>query len=253
MRCGSSDTDAHICSFFANKGAVAGTFTAVGLVALAAIAAIGMHIMRRRSHAKDEEDAAYFEKYSSDHDDLTSNSPHGASVGDGAGATADAYYAHGKNASLAQITTPAASDAYPDRSLHYGYGDASASASGAATGAGVDLPPGTAYAAAANSQGTYQYPYQYPYQSQSQAQYQSSYPYAAQSSYPYTAGNNDAAAYSSQERVSPGPHPFADPTNAVKSAGAPPVQVVVTSPTSSTNEWRPDSVYVGDEGVGEAQ
>lgn len=229
-----------LVSFFDNKGAVAGTFTAIGLVVLAAVVGTVTYFVRKHKHTRDEEDAAYFEKDDQDGDYFGSAaSPHGASAqaDGGVSASSEAYYGHGRNPSMAQVMTPAAPDAYPDRTLHYGYSDTSSTGASA----GVEYPPGTAYAAAAASNGAYQYQYQYPYSNFTQ----------------YTYAYNNTGAHDSQERVSPGPHPFADPSNVVKPAGAPPIQVVVTAPPASGLESDPirESVYAMDDvlGLGEAQ
>lgn len=182
-------------------------FSAVALVVLAVVVRVVMTVLRKRRHARDEEDAAYFEKAGQYDDEYArADSPHGGALKDG-----EPYYGQTANPSMAQLTTAAAADAYPDRTLHYGFDDAA----GSPPAAGVEYPPGTAYAAAAASHGAYQYPYAYP---------------APPQAYAYDGSGSGAYGYEPAERVSPGAHPFADPSNVVRPAGAPPVQVVVTAP-----------------------
>ncbi|KAI0637963.1 hypothetical protein C8Q77DRAFT_400936 [Trametes polyzona] len=187
--------------FFDNKGAVAGTFSVVGVVALGAVIVGVLYAKRRAARLQDEEDMAYFEKYNnggnSDHFDGTGDLSFG-----------------NENPSEAPMTTHAAPGAYPDRSMHYGlpsmeeyaqpqhmdmsYGTA------AAMGAGMEYPAGTAYARAQAQQGQYQY--------DGYAAYNTGADYNAQYQEAYY-----------DPRHSP-THPYADPRNSPKAEGAPQVQ-----------------------------
>ncbi|KAI0772016.1 hypothetical protein BD413DRAFT_604146 [Trametes elegans] len=175
--------------FFDNKGAVAGTFSAVGVVALGAVVAAVIYAKRRAARLQDEEDMTYFEKYNGANAD--SHDGHGGDISFGNDHTSDT-----------QVMTHAAADAYPDRSMHYGlptmedYTQPAAASTeyGAygASAAGMEFPAGTAYARAQAQQGPYQYDgygadysaqyqhahYQEAYYDNSQAQDSSSHPYA---------------------------------------------------------------------------
>ena len=191
-------------SFFDNKGAVAAVFTIVGLVGLAILIAVATIFMRRRARRQDVEDEIYFEKYQdpapTGHDDHYNNSNDFGGMGQDA----------------TDVITHASPDSYPDRNVHYGntpspnnqmydYGNPQEY--------GVEYPPGTAYAAAAAQQGQYQYGVD---QSQGQGAYGGGYNYN-------NAGAGGDQYYNSQARTSPGPHPFADPSNVTRQTAAPPV------------------------------
>lgn len=113
-----------------------GVFTVAGVVGLLIIAFIAMKIMRRRARMRDEEDDAYFEKYTE----------HEPPVHSGSGPMDSSY-------DISDATAPARHDAYPDRSMHYGSEQAYANPNQY----GMEYPPGTAYAAAAAQDGQYQY------------------------------------------------------------------------------------------------
>ncbi|KAJ8494427.1 hypothetical protein ONZ51_g2328 [Trametes cubensis] len=135
------DVSASSKGFFSNKGAVAGTFTVVGVVALGAVFAGVIYAKRRAARLQDEEDMTYFEKYNGPNTD-NHDSGHG-----------DLSFGN-DNSSEAQIMTHAAPDAYPDRSY----------------------PAGTAYARAHAQQGQYQYDGQMgAYGADYSAQYQEAY------------------------------------------------------------------------------
>ncbi|KAI9001349.1 hypothetical protein BD414DRAFT_452707 [Trametes punicea] len=190
-------------SFFDNKGAVAGTFSVVGVFALGAVIVGVIYAKRRAARLQDEEDMTYFEKYN-------------ASNGDNQDGPADLSFGN-ENPSEAQIMTHAPPDAYPDRSMHYGLPTMEEYAQpqpmgltyGAAqgTGAGVEYPPGTAYARAQAQQGQqYQYDGQMGgYGADYSAQYQEAY-------------------YDLRRSPSSATHPYADPRNSPRADGAPPVQ-----------------------------
>ena len=94
-------------SFLQNTGAVAGTFTVVGLIGLAILAYVGFKFMKRRKHDDDEEDV-FFEKYHDPEPVIAS----GVGVND--------------SPSGGALATHAKDGAYPDRSMHYGSSGASA-------------------------------------------------------------------------------------------------------------------------------
>ncbi|KAH9894427.1 hypothetical protein C8Q73DRAFT_781628 [Cubamyces lactineus] len=186
--------------FFSNKGAVAGTFTVVGVVALGAVFVGVIYAKRRAARLQDEEDMTYFEKYNGPNTDNHDSGPGDLSFGN-------------DNPSEAQIMTHAAPDAYPDRSMHYGLPTMEEYAqpqpmnfSYDAPAAGVGYPAGTAYARAHAQQGQYQYDGQMgAYGADYSAQYQEAY-------------------YDPRRSPSSPTHPYADPRNSPRAEGAPPVQ-----------------------------
>lgn len=199
-------------SFFDNKGAVAGTFSVVGVVVVGAIIVAILYAKRRAARLQDEEDMTYFEKYNAGNDNMN----------DGVGEMSFGN----DNPNEAQMTTHAAQDAYPDRSMHYGlptmdeyaqpqpmgipYG---AAAPVVATGAGMEYPAGTAYARAQAQQGQ-----QYQYEG---------YGTAAATGYGQdynTQGQYQDAYYESRQSPSSPTHPYADPRNSPRQEGAPAVQ-----------------------------
>ncbi|KAI0959710.1 hypothetical protein AcW1_004459 [Taiwanofungus camphoratus] len=169
--------------FLENKGAVAGTFTVVGLLVAGGVVAIVMYVVRHRKRLRDDEDAVYFEK------------------DNGHNGYMDSPYAGGDNPSVAEMMTPAASDAYPDRTTHYGI--MSAAEDDKPRDSIVEYARGTAYAAARVQAGPYQYTGQ-------------------PGGY---GGGYTNMHYAPQPSVSPGTHPFADPNNLSRPGRAPPVFV----------------------------
>ncbi len=196
-------------SFFDNKGAVAGTFSVVGIVVVGAIIVAILYAKRRAARLQDEEDRTDCDNYN----DLNND--------DGVG---ELSFGGHDNTSEAQMTTHAAQDAYPDRAMHYGlptmdeyaqpqpmampYG---ATAAVAATGAGMEYPAGTAYARAQAQQGQ-----QYQYEGYGAAAgYGQDYNAQAQYQEPY---------YEQRQSPSSPTHPYADPRNSPRPEGAPAVQ-----------------------------
>ncbi|KAI0332415.1 hypothetical protein GY45DRAFT_1320921 [Cubamyces sp. BRFM 1775] len=194
------DVSASSKGFFSNKGAVAGTFTVVGVVALGAVFVGIIYAKRRAARLQDEEDMTYFEKYNGPNTDNHDGGPGDLSFGN-------------DNPSEAQIMTHAAPDAYPDRSMHYGLPTMEEytqpqpmNFSYDAAAAGVGYPAGTAYARAQAQQGQYQYDGQTgAYGADYSAQYQEAY-------------------YDPRRSPSSPTHPYADPRNSPRAEGAPPVQ-----------------------------
>lgn len=128
----------HPHSFSHNKGAVAAVATIASLIGVSIIGFIVFKVIKRRSRLRDEEDDVYFEKYQDPDPPFH-----------GSGGVNESSY------NISSATQPAATDAYPDRSMHYGntqpgqvYTDPNQY--------GIQYPPNTAYAAAA-----YGAPYQY--------------------------------------------------------------------------------------------
>ncbi|KAI0796883.1 hypothetical protein C8Q75DRAFT_729721 [Abortiporus biennis] len=131
-------------SFFSNKGAVAGTFTVVAIVALILLFTVVRWVMKRQRRRRDEEDDAYFEKYQ-EQDSATGNHNHYTTNLGGLGESA------------VDVTVPASTDAYPDRNVHYGAGAYDqAQYDQTQYEQAYDYPQGTAYAAASQG-GQYQY------------------------------------------------------------------------------------------------
>ncbi|KAI0677026.1 hypothetical protein C8Q78DRAFT_61236 [Trametes maxima] len=186
--------------FFDNKGAVAGTFSVVGIVAVGAIIVAILYAKRRAARLQDEEDMTYFEKYPNPHAD--GYDAHEASFGN-------------DQPGEAEIMTHAAPGAYPDRSTHYGpsgmeeFSQAQpvdySYTNTAGVGAGAHYPPGTAYARAQAQQGQ-QYQYDAYGTDYSTAQYQEAY---------YDTSRHSPSSPS---------HPYADPRNSPRQDGAPAVQ-----------------------------
>lgn len=195
-------------SFFDNKGAVAGTFFAVGLAVIGLIITAVVLLKRRRRRFRHEEDEIYFEKY---HEPPVqeSDSPH---IGHGSGP-------HESSHDVAAMTY-ARTDAYPDRAIHHGWVPPSAEAEFSnPQDYGMEYPPGTAYGAAQTQGGHYQY--------------------SGQTGAAGMAGHGSQAQYGgAARRTSPGPHPFADPSNTARRGPAPPV-------ARSAESYHNDQAYGG--------
>jgi hypothetical protein len=121
------------CSFLSNKGAMAGTFIAVGLAGVLGIWLVASFMIRRRRraarearHLEYENDMVAYEKKHGLDVELApapSQAHHG-----GHNAADDSFgdepsRAH---ADLDDVAVLAPANAYPDRSLHYGYGQQNA-------------------------------------------------------------------------------------------------------------------------------
>ncbi|KAI0346800.1 hypothetical protein BDW22DRAFT_1341780 [Trametopsis cervina] len=155
-------------SFSHNKGAIAAVATIASLIGISVIAYLTFKILKRRARLRDEEEEVYFEKYQEQDPPFQGTGP------------SDSSY------NIDSAMQPAATSAYPDRSMHYGTNDA---VYADPQQYGMHYPPGTAYAAAA-------YGEQYQYQGDN--------------------SNYGAAA-------STGSHPYARPENTSRPAAAPPV------------------------------
>ncbi|TFY77954.1 hypothetical protein EWM64_g6057 [Hericium alpestre] len=180
--------------FFHNKGAVAGTFASIGVIAAIVLGVAATSWIRRRRRARrqsDEEHAAYFEpKYpiGRTYSDLGQTNSQSREVGSGPlGASATDIAA-----------VPATAEAYPDRAVHYG-GYEPRTDVYMPTDYGISYPPGTSYehhgsapepdnGDAYDPYGTYSAPYEAP---PPQREYQPS-PLSGRAT-----------------------HPFADPANAI--------------------------------------
>ncbi|KII94624.1 hypothetical protein PLICRDRAFT_169361 [Plicaturopsis crispa FD-325 SS-3] len=140
--------------FFENKGAVAGTFTVVGLVGAGIVIFIAVTILRRRQRIRrQDEDDVYFDKFEpTSHvteDPFGNNGLGGGGLGP---------------SSTDLATVPADHTAYPDRGIEHGVEQYPMDEYG------IGYPPGTAYAAALAQQGQpYQHP-GYPYHDQPEQQ-----------------------------------------------------------------------------------
>lgn len=166
--------------FSSNKGAVTAVAIIGTIVGTSVVAFIVFKILKRRARTRDEEDEMYFEKYNEQEPPLNNSGP------------IDTSY------NIAAATRPAAVDAYPDRSYHYGGTQPAASADAYANPQqyGMEYPPGTAYAAAAHGS-------QYQYHGDANgygAQAHNNHPYAhSQNSYrPAAAPSVAAPAYDHQ-------------------------------------------------------
>ncbi|TBU49033.1 hypothetical protein BD309DRAFT_986841 [Dichomitus squalens] len=211
-----SGTSASSKGFFDNKGAVAGTFSVVGVVVVGGIIAAIIYAKRRAARLQDEEDMTYFEKYEAP------NNSSMASFNDGAhGSEPEMSYAgHGgareMDVNAEPLATHAAVDAYPDRATHFGLPTmeeyAQPSDMGLSFGnAGVDYPPGMAPNAGV------EYPPGMAYNPTQYGGYEGGYGYAAtQHQQPYYDPSNLAPA--------PATHPYANPSNSPRMTAAPPVQ-----------------------------
>lgn len=158
-----------------------------------------MYYRRRQRRLRDDEEAIWFEK---------GNTSSGPSYGATDRASSFISGENGENGESHDDIAPmtaAGADAYPDRSTHYGDMGVNMGEYGNPATYGMEYPPGTAYATAAAQQGQYTY-----------GGHVGGYP------------NN----YQLPPITSSSPtHPFADPTNATRSGGAPPV--IVTGPEPS--------------------
>ncbi|KAH7931188.1 hypothetical protein BV22DRAFT_1027424 [Leucogyrophana mollusca] len=138
-------------SFFSNKGAVAGTFTVVGLVGVAGIIGAGMLIARRRSSSRGgyEDDMEYLEKERGpDMHVPRSHSPDGGFT--------DMDHS-GLGHSSSDLQRPPEAHLYPDHGVHMGYAhntpmDDDPSYYGqdarySPNTYGIEYPPGEAYGA----------------------------------------------------------------------------------------------------------
>ncbi|KAI1786650.1 hypothetical protein LXA43DRAFT_1098950 [Ganoderma leucocontextum] len=199
-------------SFFDNKGAVAGTFSAAGVVIIGAIVIAIVFSRRRAARLQDEEDLTYFEKY----EGPTSTNASAANDGSHTPTEPEMSYmghggAHGMDVNDEPLATYAAPDAYPDRTMHFGLPSmeeyAQPRAMGLDFGSAVDYPPEMSYNAT-------QYAGYEGYNPTQYAGYDGGY---AQTQQPYY-----ASSYPAQTMPA---HPYANPTNSPRMAGAPAVQL----------------------------
>ena len=214
-------------SFFDNKGAVAGVFSVVGIVAVGALITAVVLAKRRAARLQDEEDMAYFEKYPGP-DANRSASPTsftgtGTGVGVGGYDAADASH----DAPLAH----AATDAYPDRATHFGLPTMEEYAQPQPmdfSNHGIDYPPGMSY----DPTGMAYNPAGMAYNPAGMAYNPAGMAYNPAQYGGYEGGYGTGAvgvqqqlqqdAYYQPPSRSP-THPYADPSNSMRVAGAPPV------------------------------
>jgi hypothetical protein len=122
--------DAASSGFWANKGAVAGIFTVVALIGIVLLFMARHCIARKRRHARyrRQDEEAYFEKSAQQHGE----------PGDSGLDEAEA--------SMTNIMTPASTDAYPDRQIHFGATTPQVpEVTYAPQDYGIEYPPGTNY------------------------------------------------------------------------------------------------------------
>jgi hypothetical protein len=191
-------------SFFDNKGAVAGTFTTVGVVVLAIAALVTRALIQRNRRLHEDMDDVYFEKYG-EKEPSPMNDPE---VGFG-GPAMD---------SSMNVTTHAAADAYPSREVHYGadaYGMQADSRAPTGMQQGyeqaydyhanggpmLDYPPGTQPSFAPETYEQQHHVYNEYYNGQQES----------------TSGQQEYYQPNSPS------HPYSNPSNAAHNAGAPPV------------------------------
>ncbi|KAI0315385.1 hypothetical protein OF83DRAFT_357032 [Amylostereum chailletii] len=195
--------------FFANTPAVAGTFTAVGLVGLAVVGYLVLFIARKRRPRERDED--FFEKYTRDAPASHPNEPTDIDV------VSDPDAGH--------YAQPAPIGSYPDREIHYGQSVPQAgvdfgyptqgyshNAVYTVSAYGIEYPPGTEY------QGSGQNPFS---DEQQATQYAGVGAGGGAGGY----GNQGAYATYDASRVSPtssSNHPFADPSNVSRTYGTAP-------------------------------
>ncbi|RDX53683.1 hypothetical protein OH76DRAFT_1141495 [Lentinus brumalis] len=208
-------------SFFDNKGAVAGVFSVAAIVVFGAIITAIVLAKRRAARLQDEEDMTYFEKYPNPQENNRSASPTSFTGGFDNLNSTDTPMSH------------AATDAYPDRAMHYGlptmaeYNQPQPMEINFNNA--VDYPPGMAYNPA--QYGGYEGAYgnaaaaqQYAgYQGGQQQQYAGGYEGGQQYAGGYDAAAAQQDAYYAQPSHSP-THPYANPSNSPRGAGAPAVQ-----------------------------
>jgi len=230
----SSDTAVSAASrgFWANKSAVAGTFTVVSLIIAGIVGGATLMIIRRRKQLAAEQDE-YYEKYES--------SIHGGSGDDGMSQT--------------HITSPADPSAYPDRGIHYGdnthgmhadmYPEHSAASEPYHLPDPAQDPFGQQHAVADVYQpsGSEQYPSQ-EYIAQ---EYDVGYPPGT--AYAVSQGQDGQYQYSGYEQEQPEasssqPHPFSDPSNQrTLTSSAPPVAFRGVESRGSGYQQSIDSFY----------
>lgn len=184
-------------SFFDNKGAVAGTFSVVGVVVIGAIFVAYMYAKRRAARLQDEEDMTYFEKYTGNN----TSSPHMPPS-----PTDMSFIGGPETLHNEPMASHAANDAYPDRSTHFGLPTmeeySQPHTMGLNFNAGLEYPPNATYD-----------PTQYSGYDGGYGTQQDGY------------GSHPDAYYEGTRRSPTSPtHPYADPSNAARAVGAPRVQ-----------------------------
>jgi hypothetical protein len=205
--------------FFANKAAVAATFSIIGIICglAAIIGAVTMFKRYRRSRNDDDE---FYEKY-----------PGAPAAGSTNHSRFSRDLGHGPlGASATDLSIDAAPpEAYPDRAIHYGQPNQPTTVF-RPVDYGIDYPPPNAAAAAdANPRNSTDIAYE---------------------QYDYDPNRRSTSA---------GSHPFADPANAPRTAAAPPVTYPRTVQGRAQEMVTVDSYYgpntagVGASGAGYAQ
>ncbi|KAI0751522.1 hypothetical protein C8Q80DRAFT_1218238 [Daedaleopsis nitida] len=193
-------------SFFDNKGAVAGTFAIVGVVALGGISVVILYMKRRAARLQDEEDLTYFEKYTPSGRENGTSSPTDMSFIGGPGGREDL--------NAAPLEAHAAVDAYPDRATHFGLPAMNEYASPQPMDLnfshGVDYPPNAGHGV------------EYP---PNMGQYNPAQYGGYEGGYGATQYDATQEYYDPARRSPSSPnHPYADPSNSSRTFNAPPVQ-----------------------------
>jgi hypothetical protein len=207
-----NSTDATTTGFWANKGAVAGTFTLVTLILIGIFVVVGANLMkrrrprrRRRHHRRHVEDI--YEKH-------PTPGPNSGVVN----AVED------PEPGMTDLTAQVPMSAYPSHEVHYGGTDPSQQMYQPQQ-YNTEYPPGTMY----NDQ-------QQPHYEQQQSD-QYDYDYSVYAGYEEGAAHDQ---YPQQESSYTPTHPFADPRHSPAPGQAPPV---APHKTSSTYGQSVDSFY----------
>lgn len=228
-------------SFFQNTGAVAGTFTAVGLVVIVILGLLFRSLSQRKRKLQDNMDDVYFEKYG-EHEGHE-----------------DPEFGNNGGDSAMDMTQPAEASAYPDRDVHFGPGDYSQAAYPSLPQINVEPAYNNDYAGQGgeyHAQGGEYHGQSNEYHGQSNEYQGQSNEYQGQSNDYHGQGNNypgqgyidyppgmqpeyPPGTYPQQEAYNPyydqqqqgqypqpstSPnHPYGNPVNAMRGTGAPPI------------------------------
>lgn len=179
-------------------------FTIAGLIAVGGCFAVYFYFKRRAARLRDEEET-YFEKYTAENANSSSNFQ--------GHTTPEDMSFHGglDNATLDEAPmTVAAADAYPDRATHFGLPTMDEYSSHQPMGlnfnSGVEYPPGMTYD---------------PYNQGQYGNYENGYNYNTGTD---GQGYYDHHANASARAPTSPTHPYANPSNSPVRAAAPPVQ-----------------------------
>jgi hypothetical protein len=195
-------------NFWANKGAVAGTFTVVSIIIFSIFVAAGAILFKKRKNWQSEDDA-YFEKYAPQDNATIAGAP-----------TIDGTI-EDPESNMTEAMAPAPADAYPDRQIHYGNLDTSQSEHAIYDAYAIGYPPAVDYPPQATSY------------EQNGTHYQETYAEPASASSVAT-----SAPY-------PPSHQYPDPHNASYTGFAPPVSFRDPGARGSGYNQSIDSFYGG--------